>query len=569
MTRETKVGLLMVVMLVGVFGFMVYKKMHRPSEALAGQHAEEATSEGSATAAREIESVSPFDATPGRSAKEHDRTPTGRRVTPVAAAAPDVIPDDPAAVSATARNADPFAVNIDPARVTPATPNKPTNQAKPKLPTTVSSDDAFADAFAQPSTPAARPSATAVTSEPTASFDPFEREPMSRATDGTVTITATAPRDSAPDRRETTSATVSDPFEAPLEVAQPTTRGETREATVAVGSAAEADPFESAPQFSVSNARVPTTQVGDTIAEDRTPVLEAPSRASSSRSATAFALDDEPAQAAPTLTAPAMKAPTFEQPVPKNDFAAQAAPTNQAVAEDDRLGGFKPVEVNQRAMNEISLEERTATTAIPTTEPFGEARRPAPATRIDEDFAPRSVPKPLVPGDTYNIEPNDNFWTISRKKYGTGRYFMALSQHNLKVIPDPKRMKPGVTIATPSAAELERAYSTLIPPAAPAEPVLAGTVQASRTTSSAVSTKNETPGFFVSADGVPMYRVGQEDTLSDIAQRHLGRSSRWVQVFEMNRETLTDGNSLKLGTVLRLPGDASRVEVVETPRIRR
>ena len=37
----------------------------------------------------------------------------------------------------------------------------------------------------------------------------------------------------------------------------------------------------------------------------------------------------------------------------------------------------------------------------------------------------------------------------------------------------------------------------------------------------------------------------------------------------MNREILTDGNSLKLGTVLRLPSDASRVEVVAMPRLNR
>ena len=59
-----------------------------------------------------------------------------------------------------------------------------------------------------------------------------------------------------------------------------------------------------------------------------------------------------------------------------------------------------------------------------------------------------------------------------------------------------------------------------------------------------------------------MYRIASEDTLSDIAQRHLGRSSRWVQIFEMNRDVLKDGNTLKVGALLRLPADASRVEMV-------
>lgn len=562
MTRETKVGLLMVVMLVGVFGFMVYKKMHRPSEAFAGQPTEGTPREGGTTG-DEGASASPVEVA------TTVRTPIGRRVVPAAAAEPAVLLDNSAAVSASPRGVNPFEVTSNPVRAPNAIPVQPVVQAKPKLPTTVPSDDAFADAFSQPAATAlsTRPTITAVPSEPTASFDPFERE-----------ATASAPTAIGPDRNTAAAASVSDPFETPLEVAQPTSRSATsdRSATseviVAERVAVEADPFESAPQFSPNNAREPAARVGDAFADDRTPVLDAQPV---SRQTTAFEVIEEPvpATAAPLTAPPAMKAPTFESQPSSGDFQTGASgltpPARSSVADDDRLGGFRPVEVNQRSMNEFTREERTATTAVPASDPFGGARRPAPTGRIDEDFAPRAVSKPLVPGDTYNIEPSDNFWTISRKKYGTGRYFMALSQHNLKVIPDPKRMKPGVTIATPPAAELDRMYSTLIPSAAPAEPALAGTIQASRSTSSATATQDEMAGFFVSAEGVPMYRVGKADTLSDIAQRHLGRSSRWVQVFEMNREILTDGNSLKLGTVLRLPGDASRVEVVGATRLSR
>ena len=138
------------------------------------------------------------------------------------------------------------------------------------------------------------------------------------------------------------------------------------------------------------------------------------------------------------------------------------------------------------------------------------------------------------------------------------------------MIPDPKRMKPGVTIATPSVDVLEKTYPTLIPKAAPSDTAAAGESSTPATgirRTNATATTTDEAGFFVSNDGVPMYRVGSEDTLSDIAKQHLGRSSRWVQIFEMNRDTLTDGNTLKVGTLLRLPGDASRVDVVGTPRV--
>ena len=41
MTRETKVGLMMVALLVGVFGFLLYKRIHKPLEGLATQESAE------------------------------------------------------------------------------------------------------------------------------------------------------------------------------------------------------------------------------------------------------------------------------------------------------------------------------------------------------------------------------------------------------------------------------------------------------------------------------------------------------------------------------------------------
>ena len=133
--------------------------------------------------------------------------------------------------------------------------------------------------------------------------------------------------------------------------------------------------------------------------------------------------------------------------------------------------------------------------------------------------------------------------------------------HNQNVIPDPKRMKPGVAIATPDVGLLEQKYAEFIPKSAAADSTPSVT-----TTQSRKSDDAGPAGYFVAADGSPMYGIGDQDTLSDIAKSHLGRSSRWVQILEMNRSVLRDGNELKIGTVLRLPADASRVQVVGTPR---
>jgi nucleoid-associated protein YgaU len=152
-------------------------------------------------------------------------------------------------------------------------------------------------------------------------------------------------------------------------------------------------------------------------------------------------------------------------------------------------------------------------------------------------------------GDYYVVQPQDNFWTISRKKYGTSRYFQALAELNKSRIPDPSRMRPGMKVSTPAAEMLEERYGQFLPP---------GT-RVQVTAAEEAAAKSAPSGFFVSSDGTPKYRTTEKDTLSDIAARHLGRSSRWIQIYEMNRDKLSSPNQVKVGTELSLPGDASSI----------
>ena len=67
-------------------------------------------------------------------------------------------------------------------------------------------------------------------------------------------------------------------------------------------------------------------------------------------------------------------------------------------------------------------------------------------------------------GDYYVVQPQDNFWTISRKKYGNARYFQALAELNRSRIPDPSRMRPGMKVSTPPVEVLEERYGQFLPP---------------------------------------------------------------------------------------------------------
>ena len=73
-------------------------------------------------------------------------------------------------------------------------------------------------------------------------------------------------------------------------------------------------------------------------------------------------------------------------------------------------------------------------------------------------------------------------------------------------------------------------------------------------------------GMFQDANGMPWYRVGENDNLTKIAQAHLGRASRADQIFNLNRERLRNRDDLHLGQELRLPNDASQVRLVETEK---
>lgn len=160
------------------------------------------------------------------------------------------------------------------------------------------------------------------------------------------------------------------------------------------------------------------------------------------------------------------------------------------------------------------------------------------------------------PISVYRVQPGDNYWRISRKVYGTAKYFSSLAEYNKARIPDPNKLQSGMKVLVPKERVLEQRYPQLFK-------------QMGVALNTPDNRKQELPaGFFYNRDGHPMYRVGSEDTLTSIAQKHLGRSSRWIQIYQANRNQLKTPNRLKIGTVLALPADASRISFAPSTSIR-
>jgi hypothetical protein len=150
------------------------------------------------------------------------------------------------------------------------------------------------------------------------------------------------------------------------------------------------------------------------------------------------------------------------------------------------------------------------------------------------------------------VASGDSYWTISQRHYGTAQYFQALAEYNRKRIPDPRLMRPGMKVLVPSRELLETRFAGLLP----------------RVVATA-GDPAQTVGFQIDANGNPVYSVGPKDTLTAIAQMHLGRRSRWIQIFRMNRDQLPSPHRLKPGTVLRMPADAARLQVAGGAGVRR
>ncbi len=144
--------------------------------------------------------------------------------------------------------------------------------------------------------------------------------------------------------------------------------------------------------------------------------------------------------------------------------------------------------------------------------------------------------------DSVVVQNGENYSKISKRVYGTARYFSALAVFNQHRIPDPMKMRPGMIVLTPEAGVLEERYPQLFIDLQP---------------------KAKEPAMFlVLEDGSPAYRVGERETLSDISKRFLGRSSRWVEIYQMNQSAVKDPNKLKPGIILALPDDATEVNMI-------
>jgi len=158
---------------------------------------------------------------------------------------------------------------------------------------------------------------------------------------------------------------------------------------------------------------------------------------------------------------------------------------------------------------------------------------------------PAAIPR--RDGNQYVVQPNDSYWTISERVYGTGAFFKALYEHNRKRMKNPDELKVGQVLLVPDESTLRRNYPDLCPK--PRKPT-ASTQQRVISASARIGGNGR------------VYTVADGDTLFEIARHELGKPARWAEIYQLNRDLLGDDfDYLRPGTELILPADATASQV--------
>lgn len=166
-----------------------------------------------------------------------------------------------------------------------------------------------------------------------------------------------------------------------------------------------------------------------------------------------------------------------------------------------------------------------------------------------------------VPAELYTIKAGESLYKICQAKYGDGTLWKSLAEFNKSVIPNPTKLRAGVTIRLPSPSVLKG--ESPAPPAQAALPPMGmaptmdgtmamptGGMDGSVVMGVPQSAAAEQPA---PAPSTREYTVQKGDTLSSIASKKLGSKGKWKQIADLNRDRLNDPHGLSPGTVIRLP----------------
>jgi LysM repeat protein len=156
---------------------------------------------------------------------------------------------------------------------------------------------------------------------------------------------------------------------------------------------------------------------------------------------------------------------------------------------------------------------------------LGDVRPPA----VHADPLPPA--RPATPEKTYVVKPGDTLSRIASTLLPGKGGLKAILDANKDVLPDPHRLKPSMTLKIPAAI-----------------PVVADKTDKTDKTDPRGALKAES----TLADSKKEYTVQGGDTLERIARKLFNDGRKWREIYEWNRDQLSDPSRLREGQVLRI-----------------
>jgi nucleoid-associated protein YgaU len=263
--------------------------------------------------------------------------------------------------------------------------------------------------------------------------------------------------------------------------------------------------------------------------------------------------------AAPETPAPQSLEPTPSEPAePLNPPVDSNLAENPEAAAGEDSGHFEPLPLSKTPLTVDNVPPRQPRESVSTST----STPPAVAAVPVEPVNPKTD---AIEPVTHVVQKGENFWTISRLYYGSGRFYKALWAANQDQVSAPDRLFVGTTIKVPPPERLDRSRI---------DPV--GTVQAARPspkreaaprTQEAADVIMMLPRGRPTAESAsvavpkpektyPSHVVKRHETLRSIARDLLNDPRRASEIRELNLDQL-DGEVLEIGQRLRLPEDAS------------
>jgi nucleoid-associated protein YgaU len=229
-----------------------------------------------------------------------------------------------------------------------------------------------------------------------------------------------------------------------------------------------------------------------------------------------------------------------QKTTPKDDTASKPAAGGENVIQVVGPGAEGPT---IRIREEDALYERA-------TKQFGE-KPPKASTGNSIKGAEDPNRKDIRPAtsEDYVIQKNDTFETIAQAKYGSKSFAPMIIEANPGM--KPSSLRVGAHIVVPAKPVEKKEEAAVVKDVVPPPPVVN-------------PAPPKQPDALQIRDGQKIYTVQQGDTLSGISVKVYNTSRHYQKIYEANKDSIEDPNTLQVGLKLVMPDLPAKAAVANS-----